>query len=376
MIRGLCERLALLAGGLAASLLIAEVALRVAGYSHPALYDADLELGWAPRPGAEGWYRDEGAAYIRNNSAGFRDREHAVEKPVGTLRVAVLGDSYAEALQIPMEEAFWSVAERNLVAHCGADGHRVEVLNFGVSGYGTGQELLLLRKRVWAYQPDVVLLAFVSGNDLTDNAFAFGRKGAPYFVRSPEGLRLDTSHNPERRVRWRSRWFRATDYSRLLQLVEEVRLAYKRRGEGGLSQPLSGSIYRQPVDANWREAWALTEELILTMNREVRAHGARFLLVTLSNGAQVLPDPREREAFRAKSGAEDLAYPDRRLETLAKGADIPFLKLAPELARYAETHRTYVHGFAPRLGTGHWNAEGHRLAGELIARALCPLLEP
>src|SRR6185295_81573 len=49
-------------------------------------------------------------------------------------------------------------------------------------------------------------------------------------------------------------------------------------------------VYREPSDDTWRDAWAVTEKLVATMNAEVREHGARFLLVTLSNGIQVYPD--------------------------------------------------------------------------------------
>ena len=89
-------------------LLICEVFLRAVGYTYPVFYAPDPELGYALRPGAAGWYRKEGAAYVRVNSEGLRDREHAREKPPGVVRVAVVGDSYAEALQVEQEAAFWS----------------------------------------------------------------------------------------------------------------------------------------------------------------------------------------------------------------------------------------------------------------------------
>ena len=41
-------------------------------------------------------------------------------------------------------------------------GKQVEVINFGVSGYGTAQELLTLRQKVWDFSPDIVVLAFTT----------------------------------------------------------------------------------------------------------------------------------------------------------------------------------------------------------------------
>src|SRR6185295_10022540 len=121
------------------------------------------------RPNMEGWYRKEGAAYIRINNDGLRDREHSKAKPPGTIRIAVIGDSYPEALPVSLEEAFWSVMAGKL-DQCGVFGtNKVEVINFGVSGYGTAQELLTLRERVWTYAPDVVMLTVTTNNDVSDN---------------------------------------------------------------------------------------------------------------------------------------------------------------------------------------------------------------
>src|SRR5262245_26687987 len=134
----------------------AEVALRLADFSYPVFYGPDPFRGAAHLPDTEGWYREEGEAFVRINSAGFRDREHAPKKPDGTFRVAVLGDSYAEAMQVSEDDAFWAVAERELASCPALAGRRAEVLNFGVSGYGTAQEIETLRHSVWRFEPDVV----------------------------------------------------------------------------------------------------------------------------------------------------------------------------------------------------------------------------
>src|SRR5882724_8422381 len=77
----------------------AEGALRLAGHSYPEFYMADASRGFGLRPGAEAWYRVEGSSYVRINSDGLHDREHSKAKPADTIRIAVIGDSYAEALQ-------------------------------------------------------------------------------------------------------------------------------------------------------------------------------------------------------------------------------------------------------------------------------------
>src|SRR3954468_12868610 len=108
------------AGVVAASLVIAlalgEAALRVAGFAYPNFWQPDPLTGSKLRPGMEGWQKDEGKAYVKISSQGLRDREHAVAKPAGAYRIAVLGDSYAEAMQVAQEKAFWWLLPERLQA--------------------------------------------------------------------------------------------------------------------------------------------------------------------------------------------------------------------------------------------------------------------
>jgi hypothetical protein len=118
------------------------------------------------------------------------------------------------------------------------------------------------------------------------------------------------------------------------------------------------------------DAWAVTEGLILEMRDEVRSHGAKFVVVTLSNGPQVLPNPNAREAFMKRIGIRDLFYPDNRIRVLCNRENIEVITLAPELQAYAERTGTFLHGFGNDVGNGHWNSNGHRVAGQLIAQKL------
>ena len=72
-------------------------------------------------------------------------------------------------------------------------------------------------------------------------------------------------------------------------------------------------------------------------------------------------------------GISTLFYPDQRLRTFAQEAGIPTITLAPEMSAYAETHHVFLNlgSQHPVRYTGHWNEDGHRLGGELIASELC-----
>jgi len=87
---------------------------------------------------------------------------------------------------------------------------------------------------------------------------------------------------------------------------------------------------------------------------------------------QIHPDRQLREALHMKLGVPDLFYPERRIEGFAKREGIRVIPLAYEMQRLAEAGRVYFNGFEnTRMGTGHWNENGHRVAAEIIARNLC-----
>ncbi|HKP46108.1 MAG TPA: SGNH/GDSL hydrolase family protein, partial [Pyrinomonadaceae bacterium] len=396
-------KLVLVLFGVLFGALIAEVALRVAGYSFPNFYVLDDARGYALLPGAEGWYRKEGRSYVRINSDGLRDVEHSIPKPANTLRIALIGDSYAEAFAVPLDQAFWYVMKNKLQECDAASGKTIEVINFGVSGYGTAQELLTLRERVWKYSPDVVMLAFTTNNDLTDNTRVLKKvDDIPYFTYNNDQLVLDNSfrktstfvsqRSPLRRF---GRWLR--NDSRVVQAIIQGHRALKaltaswraRLSQSNESAPHPASpdqpnapgpgvelgadnlVYREPHDTLWNTAWQVTEELVKEIGNEVRQHGAKFVVVTLSNGPQVWPDAAQREAMKVRFGSNDLFYPDNRIRTLCQSQNIPVITLAPELAQYAEANHVYLHGFDKNLGNGHWNVTGNRVAGELIAKKIC-----
>jgi lysophospholipase L1-like esterase len=322
----------------------------------------------------------------------------------------VVGDSYPEALSVSLEEAFWSVLGKKLQECDAFPGKQIEVLNFGVSGYGTAQELLTLREQVWKYSPDVVMLTVTTNNDITDNVRALKRtEEIPYFVYQDNRLALDDSFKDSRAFRWRQsavsrfgRWLR--DDSRVVQAITQGHHGFKvllsawRAGRAQKAAPpttpptgnqdggtapkpdlvarseelgTDNLVYLEPADAVWNDAWRVTEGLILEMRNEVQIRGAKFVVVTLSNGPQVLPSRGATEEFARRFGIADLFYPDNRIKLFGEREGISVVTLAPELQEFAERNNVFLHGFGSNIGNGHWNITGHRVAGELIAKKIC-----
>lgn len=139
-------------------------------------YLFDETLGWRNIPS---WRGVTGGKELVINSKGLRDREYDYEKPAGTRRILVLGDSYTWGYGVRNDEIYTEFLERRFEK----EGRSWEVINSGVSGYGTDQEFLWFKTEGVKYQPDLVILAFFVLNDPQNNISAaqYGL-GKPVFL--------------------------------------------------------------------------------------------------------------------------------------------------------------------------------------------------
>jgi GDSL-like Lipase/Acylhydrolase. len=162
--------------------LAVELILRVAKVEYPVFQTFDVNRGFSLRPNTSGWWTREGKAFVKINSDGLRDKEYSKNKKSNIIRIVLLGDSFAEARSIKLERTFWSLLEKNLNT-CKKDKQKkVEIINFGVTEYGTTQQYLTLIHHAWDYDPDIIILAFFRRNDIANNSkFLSKKKYRPYF---------------------------------------------------------------------------------------------------------------------------------------------------------------------------------------------------
>lgn len=383
------RNLLLVVGAVGIVLLLIELGLRLSGVAYPVFMQPDERLGWSFVPGAHGFSAHEGFVHVAINRAGFRDVERRIEKEPGIYRVAVLGDSFVDATNVAEEAGFVRQIERALGAECG--GRRFEVLNFGVSGYGAGQEFLLLRERVRAYKPDLVVLAFYNGNDVADttNAVSKGWQDNKPLFTERDGKLVAEPFPTEDWHAW-ANWLRPivafVDHVRVAGVAKQVisgkPLWGKTRdatpddqaaalAQNMLPKPQHPEMFCPPKNAVWERSWSLVEALIETMHKTVEENGARFLLVGVPEPVQAYPTEAGRAEIARRSSLCSLSYPEESLGAFATHSGIDYLPLAPALQE--ETDRTHVffYGVTTALGRGHWNERGNRRGGELTAARIC-----
>jgi hypothetical protein len=256
---------------------------------------------------------------VHHQRQGLRDaREFAYAKPAGTLRVLALGDSNTQGYEVGQDATFAAVLERYLVAH----GKRAEVLNAGVSGFGTAEELAYLENEGLKYAPDVVVLGFYA-NDFEDNLKAglFDLDGDALVARKFEhvpGVAIQDVMYDVPGVRWLSE--NSYAYSLLFNgvwLFFKERL-HERAVAGDATEP--DYAVRTKVGYSQHEL-ALTAALIARMERDCRERGIRLIVVDIPSigerrqvvasmpavGVALLPGEIEYLDTRALLGGRDPA---------------------------------------------------------------------
>ena len=373
-----------------------EVGMRLAGVRYEySFYESDPVIYTTYRPNADGWEVKEGENHVRINSLGMRDRERRVVAAPGTIRIALLGDSLVAATQVPLEKTMAQVLERTLNTRLGSSGHSFEVLNFAQGGSTLAQQYLMLRSRVWDFQPQIVIV-FVSPISVPTCSRRLDTVAAPkpfYLVRDGRLVPDPRSRPPaaaslEARRR-NGKLKNLMNQYRLLLLLRQaigggaekvenlekriVTLTSGRSAEAETETDDERYVY--PVDIWFRahasaeveQAWQVAERLLGRIAGETRQQGAELWLGSIGTEVQENPDAAERTAYLNRHGYGVVGYSEERFEAFAKREGIPYLGMSPRMLAYAQRNNVSVRGFfnTPR-NRGHWNEVGNAAAAGIV----------
>ncbi|MEX2301411.1 MAG: SGNH/GDSL hydrolase family protein [Bryobacterales bacterium] len=377
MARRLFIRLVALGGSLLIAVLAAEFLSRIViGPPSREFQVYDSEMGWRNEAGASGWRVTVDYRHWQSvNEKGLRGEfvPSYSRKSDDVFRVLVLGDSFVEGAGVSDHEVFPAALSKRLN---GADQRgEYEVINFGVSGYSTDQELLAFEREGVKYDPDVTILAFVY-NDLEGNV-ASNASGAtkPRFELTPDTQSaLGFIPNPPRpdqaaflkfktQLRQRSRLYAlATDAIHKLQFTREF-LGALHVIEASDGEPPAKPFGFFAVDNqdSAGAAWALTETLVGRLANAVDCQGGRFCVVYVPPSFSVHDEDWTQFQTQFGGGYERHAVRDR-LREQATRQGIEFWDLTPALSAAANQDNDRVYY---RHDT-HWTPRGHAIvAAEL-----------
>jgi len=346
-------------------------------------HELDKNIGYKGIPNAEEWNVGKIESYVKMNSHGFRDRERSYEKGKDVFRIVVLGDSMIEALQVPLEQTFIDVFERMLNSE---SDKRFEVINLGVSGFGTGQEYLTLKYYGLNYQPDLIILAFFLFNDIRNNSLTLDSKysgrsindrSIPYFVLNNGEIEELSFRIGKRKI---IKTFLARLFPNIYYLIgDSVRAPWlvNLLWEMGLTDSVNSFkkkdisksyyLYAEKYTPDWENAWAVTKALILKMAKELEMNKIRLLVVVISSEVEFRPDMWDKTLDEDPSMRLlefDLKKPERILSSFLEANGIDYLLLQPGFEKYTketgkDLHFHYVYD-------NHWNANGNAVAAQLV----------
>jgi lysophospholipase L1-like esterase len=310
---------------------------------------------------------------VRTNALTQFDRDRDPAKPEGVYRVLLVGDSYIEALQVPLEQGMPQLLEDalNRDPDVASTGKRVEVMKLGGSGNGALRAYELLKLRGLEHRPDLVIAFFTDSNDLKDDWHYFRRStGLEVYEHvnlKPSTAVYDKLAFYDRLVvlpwSWVNRWaaFAATQ-RRERGRQEAQDAAGWKEAMGPYALP---DAERFKGDAEkWKEALRLTSVAHMRMRTESVAAGAGYAVAFIDRQQTYKPEAY-RYLYKILPGLDkevDLDLPVKRLKRFFDGNQVPWIDLNGIFKERSARGRSghYAHD-------GHWNAEGHRWAAEALA---------
>jgi hypothetical protein len=335
-------------------------------------YDPDIGIALIPKAHVIHW-RGCFQGEVSVNQWGMRDRDRSLEKSPGEFRIALLGDSVVEGVQVRPDEVV-NIRMEKLLQDKGYK--NVEVLNFGVEGIGTTQEFVMYKQRVRRFRPDLVVLTFV-GNDIMNNSSTLQPKAygihtwyCPYFDLGRDGNLIFRPVEPRPFNKVRS-FLEAHSvalyyFERMWSRVKLPLFNYSWQGI-----PIEWGVYGDLPDAEWGRAWLVTEKVMALLHETVSGDGAKFIVLLWPELHRIDPDWQRR--FMKQVGRVPLDFKpttvEDRLTEIADRNRITLDFVYPYMQAYRDAHHLQWPYFSFTCDP-HYSALGHQVLAEAVVQRL------
>lgn len=406
MMKKTAANLLLFFAALLFSLLVSELFIRVfylspapAPEHHQLFMEHDPLLGWRQIPNNTGKHiTSEYAISEGMNSRGIRGPEYLLEKRRDEYRILVLGDSFAEGYTVEFHELFSEVLKHQLNEQ--KRDRYYEVINTGTGGYSTDQELLLFKNEGKKYTPDLTIVLFYENDVWFNNQPQYRRRPKPLFQFNDDGtLRLTNvpipkPNRPPKSPRRKSQswktpgkaahaWLsekshlyrfildRTKNTASIRSLAIKIGLSNDRDKAANSLVPIPNEfrVLQKQHDTDIAEAWRVTEALLVRLQKEAASIRSQFLIVNVPSRTAIYLEYWERMKKRYGIAEDHWTIDKVRHDLMAICQRQTF-----DCLDLTETFRAKVNRHEPAgkllyfIHDGHWTAEGHRLAGEILGQ--------
>ena len=323
---------------------------------------------------------DELFWHVDHNSSGMRENRE-INPPKKKRRMLFLGDSFTWGFGVAENERFTELIENRL------NQKDWEVLNMGVSGYSTDQEYLLFEQQGIQFDPDLVVLCFLSTNDIVGNySTAMYGKNKPLYQLKSDGSRIELSNTPLAFYSVYEKSTKGSVFSEFHWFIKMNSFAYKflRRKKNDMMMRLSGNnlmikktadqffVFDERLPDKFADGWLITEKLLQKFQERCKEIGAEFVVFVFPRKNQLDPTlwKQTLEAYRLDPSYYKVDLPDSMLLSICEKNGLQCFSLLDAFQ--------YAHKQGEELyfrTDGHWNAKGHELAAEEIYNKLDDIIQ-
>ena len=327
-------------------------------------YQYDPDMGFMIRPNS---YFNS----VSSNQFGFNDQDYSLQKPSGTYRVLVVGDSFN---WIGGRDGNYVGRLRRMLKHHYGD-HSIDVINAGYPGTHSGEQLVMLKKYGLQYNPDLVVLGFFAGNDFFD-----ANPHRKTIVINDSLLHID------RRDDHKFHGFPVVLQSRILLLLQQRYRMYrnakdaqaeseadtargKPRPKGALSEENFLNIERARLgffnlksNPAFKPQIDYAFESISEIDLLLKSRGINFMVAIYPDEFQVNQELFDLilQKYQLKEEEFDRFLAQSLLKTFLTRKGIPFVDFLDQFRVEGQKQDLYL----PR--NTHWNESGNQLAADIL----------
>lgn len=319
--------------------------------------------------------------HVKINSLGFLGEDVEQEKSVDTLRIVVLGDSYVAATGVDYDKNFPYLLTKKvqdlIFANPSSTYKKVEVLNFGMGGTGTVDEMKYYEKYVQKYRPDVVVLSFYLQNDTVDNSLNYEHKDA--MLSPKEAWNTFPQYGSTQVKNFVSIKDRVYRKSAIIRFVDRVvrsspklngfavKIGLYRppvKGELGLDIPFDDYYYIDPLDSQRAEYLKFSSDLLNNFKKQLDADGVKFVLMFIPEGKTINDDLIN--AFKnTYPKLKDFNFNPQGMENKLISAIDPSVNILN--LREIMTKQVLENKEMYKNGTGHFSVGGHEVVSDVLS---------
>lgn len=290
------------------------------------------------RPNISGRYAVPGVfdTTVTINSQRLRaDKEYELEAPLGVTRIAILGDSFTFGIGVNDAETYPAQLARLLAASSHAG--QFEVINAGVGGTGTGDQVRRFESLMTQFHPRIVILTTISNDvddDLDRGLFVLTSSGEvrPRAVEelSAEDRRARTTRDI---VGLLPGYAFFSQHSHLLNFARDgINATIVAARRAAALQAMPGAQKTDLAERYRSYGLPLLAGEILWLQQKVEESGARLAVVFVPQREAVYPS--------TAPWAEGVQWKTRAIEELLQQVcsenQIPFLNLTPRMQELSQ----------------------------------------